>query len=155
MPGPRPTHIFEVCTSSDSIAEEKFRNHQTNNIPTTFAYHGSKLESFHSILNYGLQQHLCKVSSCISIAFEYLIVLILITHFYHYFAIFILLQNALYGEGIYLSSELSVSLIFSPTSYGWENSQCGRRSSCLAICEFVNHPTHLKCHTKGNKRFPC
>ncbi|XP_055317706.1 protein mono-ADP-ribosyltransferase PARP16 [Sitodiplosis mosellana] len=115
VPGPRPTHIFEVCTSSDSIAEEKFRSHQTNN-PTTFGYHGSKLESFHSILNYGLQQHLCK--------------------------------TALYGEGIYLSSELSVSLMFSSTNIGWENSRCGRRSSCLAICEFVNHPIHLKCHTK-------
>lgn len=60
MPGPKPTHIFEVSTSSDSVAEEKFRSYR-NELPTIFAYHGSKLESFHSILNYGLQQHLCKV----------------------------------------------------------------------------------------------
>ncbi|XP_031638032.1 protein mono-ADP-ribosyltransferase PARP16 [Contarinia nasturtii] len=106
VPGPRPHHIFEVTSPADSIAEEKFRSHQTN-CSTTFGYHGSKLESFHSILNYGLQQHLCK--------------------------------TALYGEGIYLSSEPHVSLMFSPTSYG---------CSCVAICEFVQHPTHLKCHTK-------
>lgn len=60
MPGPKPTHIFEVSSLPNSIAEEKFRSY-LNDSPTLFAYHGSKLESFHSILNYGLQQHLCKV----------------------------------------------------------------------------------------------
>lgn len=62
VPGPKPTHIFEVVTSADSVPEEKFRNHQCS-LSSIFAYHGSKLEYFHSILNYGLQQHLCKVSS--------------------------------------------------------------------------------------------
>lgn len=60
VPGSKPTHIFEVCSPSDSIAEEKFKNN-SNGRSTLFAYHGSKLDSFHSILNYGLQQHLCKV----------------------------------------------------------------------------------------------
>lgn len=60
VPGPKPTHIFEVIASTDSIAEDKFRRH-SNNGPTIFGYHGSKIESFHSIFNYGLQQHLCKV----------------------------------------------------------------------------------------------
>lgn len=136
MPGPKPTHIFEVSTSTDSIAEEKFRAYQKN-FNTVFAYHGSKLESFHSILNYGLQQHLCKVSSRL-----YLFINSFLTFLFHS-------KNALYGEGIYLSSEQHVSLMFSPTSYGWENSRCGKRNSCLAICEFINHPSHLKCHTQG------
>lgn len=70
MPTPKPTKIFEVITSSESISEEKFRRH-SNNEPTIFGYHGSKLESFHSILNYGLQQHLCKVSARIHIGFVF------------------------------------------------------------------------------------
>lgn len=58
-------------------------------------------------------------------------------------------QSAMYGPGIYLSSELHVSLMFSPTGCGWEKSRCGKRSTCLAICEFINHPNHLKCQAKG------
>lgn len=61
MPGPKPTHIFQVVSSVDSVAEKKFSSYH-NDAPTIYAYHGSKVESFHSILNYGLQQHLCKVN---------------------------------------------------------------------------------------------
>lgn len=62
-PDLKPTHIFEVCPSPSSVAEEKFRKHVAETDQSTvYAYHGSKIESFHSILNYGLQQHLCKVS---------------------------------------------------------------------------------------------
>lgn len=59
VPGPKPTYIFEVTTSDETFAEEKFRGYKQQ-FNSTFGYHGSKLESFHSILNYGLQQHLCK-----------------------------------------------------------------------------------------------
>lgn len=59
VPGPKPTHIFEVFTPHETNAEEKFRGYKQN-FSSTFGFHGSKLESFHSILNYGLQQHLCK-----------------------------------------------------------------------------------------------
>lgn len=62
IPGPRPTHIFQVIPVADSIAEEKFSQYKQN-YTSTYAYHGSKGECFYSILNYGLQQHLCKVQS--------------------------------------------------------------------------------------------
>jgi len=117
-PGPRPTHIFEVVASNDSPTERKFKGYASNS-PTAYAFHGSKLYSFHSILNYGLQQHLCK--------------------------------TALFGEGIYLSSEMHVSLHFSPAGLGWKLSQFGRELSCLAICEFVEDPEHVKRHTKDVK----
>lgn len=61
--GSSPTHMFELCPSPHSVAEEKFRKHIVNDRSTVYAYHGSKIESFHSIMNYGLQQHLCKVRS--------------------------------------------------------------------------------------------
>lgn len=142
MPGPKPTHIFEVSTSPNSVAEEKFRSY-LNDSPTLFAYHGSKLESFHSILNYGLQQHLCKVNNRFR-AFYFVFIFDREQILYYF-------QNALYGEGIYLSSELHVSLMFSPTGHGWNRSQCGTRVSMLAICEFVDHPKHLHYDTKGEE----
>lgn len=111
--GPNPTHIFEV---KSRISERKFQQHSMNH-STSYAFHGSKFDSFHSILNYGLQQHLCK--------------------------------QAVFGEGIYLSSEMNVSLLFSSIGTGWNKSMCGEKLSCMAICEFVNHPVHLQCHTKG------
>lgn len=58
-------------------------------------------------------------------------------------------QTALFGEGIYLSSELHVSQLFSPTGVAWKHSRVGDRISCIAICEYVNHPDHLKCKSTG------
>jgi len=108
-----PTHIFEVVPQANSSVEEKFRQHAINR-NTMYAFHGSKIDSFYSIANFGLQQHLCK--------------------------------TALFGDGIYLSSEMHVSLSFSPIGPGWKSSLCGQEMSCIALCEFVDHPQHLKCH---------
>ena len=47
VPGPKPTYIFEVSTSDETFAEEKFRGYKQQ-FSSTFGYHGSKLESFHS-----------------------------------------------------------------------------------------------------------
>jgi len=110
-----PTHIFKVEPPPNSPAEEKFRQHATDR-NTLYAFHGSKIDSFYSIANFGLQQHLCK--------------------------------TALFGDGIYLSSEMHVSLSFSPIGPGWKLSTCGQELSCIALCEFVDHPQHLKCHIK-------
>lgn len=68
VPAIQPTHIFQVIPAAGSMAETKFQQHITDNNgggqsrATRFAYHGSKLDSFHSILHHGLQQHLCKVN---------------------------------------------------------------------------------------------
>lgn len=61
----------------------------------------------------------------------------------------------MYGEGIYLSSELHVSLMFSPTGHGWKHSRLGKRASVLAICEFIDHPQHLHYATKGKIHVLC
>lgn len=57
-------------------------------------------------------------------------------------------QNALFGKGIYLSSEISVSLPYSPTGHGWGKSVVGTQLSCIAVCELVDHPD-VKCQVKG------
>lgn len=57
----RPQFIFEVVHRDDANSERRFRENRTD-FQTHHAYHGSKLFSFYSILNYGLQQHLNKTS---------------------------------------------------------------------------------------------
>lgn len=116
--GPEPTYIFECVATPDAVKERNFQQHAKDR-SRRFAFHGSKLDSFHSILNYGLQQHLCK--------------------------------EALFGEGIYLSSEMHVSLLYSSIGTGWPKSLCGKNLSCMAVCEFVEHADHLRYRTKGER----
>ena len=52
---PRPHHIFEVSTNASSRWKVKVDGRKT-----LWAFHGSRLDNFYSILNYGLQQHLNK-----------------------------------------------------------------------------------------------
>jgi len=80
-----------------------------------FAFHGSRFENFHAILNLGLHQHLNKTS--------------------------------LFGEGIYLSTEQSLSLQYSPSGQGWIKSKLGSQLSILALCEVIDHPNVKR---KGN-----
>ncbi|KAH9500858.1 Protein mono-ADP-ribosyltransferase parp16 [Bulinus truncatus] len=53
----------------------------------------------------------------------------------------------LFGEGTYLSSELSVSLIYSPNGEGWRNSCVGAQLSCVAVCEMIDDAS-VKCQIK-------
>lgn len=56
-----PQYVFEVEPNLDSNAEKRFQQHKERmGGSSLFAFHGSKLESFFSILNFGLAQHLCK-----------------------------------------------------------------------------------------------
>lgn len=61
----------------------------------------------------------------------------------------ICLQNGLFGAGIYLSSELGVSLPYSSTGGAWGNSLLGGQMSCVALCETIDHPD-VKCKQPGN-----
>ncbi|CAG0895513.1 unnamed protein product [Darwinula stevensoni] len=49
-------------------------------------------------------------------------------------------RNGAYGEGTYLSSELSVSLLYSPHGMSWDKSLLGSSISCVAVCEVIDHP---------------
>lgn len=62
-----PTHVFEVVSQPNSPAEGRFRQHAENR-KKLYAFHGSKVDSFYSIVNFGLQQHLCKVRWCFEVA---------------------------------------------------------------------------------------
>jgi len=60
MPVTPPNLIFQVASAKQSAIEEKWKSSATN-YSTLYAYHGSRLENFHSIVHYGLQQNMCKV----------------------------------------------------------------------------------------------
>lgn len=49
-------------------------------------------------------------------------------------------KQSLFGKGIYLSSELGMSLLYSPIGYGWGGCSLGSEMSCVALCELINHP---------------
>jgi len=55
--GSPPCHIFEVSTQ----VTDRW-NQEAEDKETCWAFHGSRLDNFYSILNYGLQQHRNKVS---------------------------------------------------------------------------------------------
>lgn len=113
----RPQQIFEVVYREDSNLERRFRE-KRDQFARQYAYHGSKLFNFYSILNYGLQQHLNR--------------------------------TALFGEGIYLSAELHVSQMFAPTGAGWARSALGSHLACTALCEYIDNPDYVKCHTENS-----
>lgn len=54
---------------------------------------------------------------------------------------------SVFGEGTYLSSELSVSLLYSPGGLGWDHSLLGKMISCVALCEMIDDPA-VKCQAK-------
>ncbi|BFY98059.1 hypothetical protein BsWGS_01099 [Bradybaena similaris] len=55
---------------------------------------------------------------------------------------------SVFGEGTYLSSELSVSLLYSPTGEGWKSSSLGGKLSCVCVCEMIDDPS-VKCQVKN------
>uniref|UniRef100_G1QDF1 Poly [ADP-ribose] polymerase n=1 Tax=Myotis lucifugus TaxID=59463 RepID=G1QDF1_MYOLU len=111
-PVPVPDFLFEIEYSDP--ANDKFYETKGER-DLIYAFHGSRLENFHSIIHNGLHCHLNKTS--------------------------------LFGEGTYLTSELSLALIYSSHGYGWQRSLLGPILSCVAVCEVIDHPD-VKFQTK-------
>lgn len=110
--GPAPDFLFEIQYSDQINARfEKTRASRD----TFYAFHGSRLENFHSIIHNGLHCHLNK--------------------------------NSVFGEGTYLTSDLSMAVLYSPHSSGWRESLLGPMLSCVALCEVIDHPD-VKCQVK-------
>ncbi|XP_076464990.1 protein mono-ADP-ribosyltransferase PARP16-like [Babylonia areolata] len=109
---PDPSYIFEV--QYGETGEKKFQALREGR-KLMYAYHGSRIENFHSILHNGLAGHMNKMS--------------------------------LFGKGTYLSSELAVSMLYSPGGQGWKKSQLGSNLGCVAVCQMVDDPS-VKCTVK-------
>uniref|UniRef100_A0A8C0Z6W3 Poly [ADP-ribose] polymerase n=1 Tax=Canis lupus familiaris TaxID=9615 RepID=A0A8C0Z6W3_CANLF len=111
-PVPVPDFLFEIEYSNPANAKFYETKGERDLI---YAFHGSRLENFHSIIHNGLHCHLNKTS--------------------------------LFGEGTYLTSDLSLALIYSPHGLGWQRSLLGPILSCVAVCEVIDHPD-VKCQMK-------
>lgn len=112
IPGPVPDFLFELEYCDQMNARfEKMREDRG----LFYAFHGSRLENFHSIIHNGLHCHLNKTS--------------------------------VFGEGTYLTSDLSMAVLYSPHSSGWRESLLGSLLSCVALCEVIDHPD-VKCQVK-------
>lgn len=111
-PVPVPDFLFEI--EYFNPANAKFYETKGDR-ELIYAFHGSRLENFHSIIHNGLHCHLNKTS--------------------------------LFGEGTYLTSDMSLALIYSPYGHGWQRSLLGLILSCVAVCEVIDHPD-VKCQTK-------
>lgn len=48
--------------------------------------------------------------------------------------------TALYGEGTYLSTDLSVAVGFCSSGKAWNRSKLGNKLSCVIVCEIIKHP---------------
>lgn len=66
---PQPEYIFQINYREDSTSEAKFQAYKEE-FGSSYAFHGSKIFNFHSILHHGLQQHLNKVSPASSNVFS-------------------------------------------------------------------------------------
>ncbi|KAK6642858.1 hypothetical protein RUM43_004360 [Polyplax serrata] len=49
-------------------------------------------------------------------------------------------KRGMFGPGTYLSSEMSLSLTYSPVGYAWNYSTFGSHISIVALCEIIDHP---------------
>ncbi|XP_019855808.1 PREDICTED: mono [ADP-ribose] polymerase PARP16-like [Amphimedon queenslandica] len=101
----QPYCFFELQYSSER--EEKWQR-TASEYGTFLAYHGSRMENFHSIAHNGLLSHMNKVG--------------------------------IFGEGTYLSTDLSVCMNFSPSATSWTKSSLPPLCSMMAVCEVVSHP---------------
>ncbi|KAJ6662887.1 hypothetical protein lerEdw1_011091 [Lerista edwardsae] len=112
VPVPAPDFLFEIayCHQMNTKFEETRAGRDL-----IYAFHGSRLENFHSIVHNGLHCHLNRTS--------------------------------LFGEGTYLTSDLSLALLYSPHGLGWQRSALGPILSCVAVCEIIDHPD-VKCQVK-------
>ncbi|XP_072837732.2 protein mono-ADP-ribosyltransferase PARP16 [Pogona vitticeps] len=112
VPVPAPDFLFEIIYFNQMNA--KFEETKAGR-DLIYAFHGSRLENFHSIVHNGLQCHLNRTS--------------------------------LFGEGTYLTSDLSLALLYSPHGLGWQRSIMGPLLSCVAVCEIIDHPD-VKCQVQ-------
>uniref|UniRef100_A0A1A8EVY4 Poly [ADP-ribose] polymerase n=1 Tax=Nothobranchius korthausae TaxID=1143690 RepID=A0A1A8EVY4_9TELE len=109
---PAPNFLFEL-EYSDHLNTRFEKTREGREV--FYAFHGSRLENFHSIIHNGLQCHLNK--------------------------------NSVFGEGTYLTSDLSMALLYSPHGSSWRESILGPLLSCVALCEVIDHPD-VKCQVK-------
>lgn len=106
LSGVLPSYVLKL-DESDARASPAFEQQRCQS-GSIFAFHGTSAENLHSILRCGL---LILSNSSLQ------------------------RNGAIFGEGIYLSSDPVVALGFSKPGKGWECSHFGQRARYLLVCE--------------------
>ncbi|XP_050314772.1 protein mono-ADP-ribosyltransferase PARP16-like [Anthonomus grandis grandis] len=114
-----PQYVFEVSYNKKFEESWKTRIGQRG---IFYAFHGSSVTNFYSILKFGLQQNFNRG------------------------------KEVIFGNGIYLSNEISVCTNYSPFGETWGNSTLGSKHSIIAVCEVINDVEDVKCKDVKNKR---
>ncbi|XP_066247496.1 protein mono-ADP-ribosyltransferase PARP16-like isoform X2 [Euwallacea similis] len=114
-----PQYVFKV---SYNLKFEEVWKKRVASKDIFYAFHGSSISNFYSILKFGLQQHF----SCG--------------------------KEVIFGAGIYLSDEISVCTNYSPFGETWQNSTLGHKHSIIAICEVIDDEENVKCKDDKNKK---
>lgn len=118
----RPTHVFEVCSALNSKSEDKFRNEKAA-FETKLTFYPNKLDSYFSLLHLGFP----------------LIPTLNATE-----------SSPLPIESLRLCTELADCIERSPSGAGWGASMCGSMISCVALCQYVDNPIHVKKESAHN-----
>jgi len=61
-----------------------------------------------------------------------------------------LMKNGLFGEGVYCSEDLAVTMPYVSRGGLWKHSSLGSHASCVAVCEILDHPG-VKYHLQNDK----
>lgn len=101
---------------------------------TLLAYHGSQIDNFYSILKVGLQHNF----STAKVGKQTCMV------WYGWSNWNLSRQELLYGKGIYLTTELSLSMTYAPFGHSWKHSILGNKHSIIAVCEVIDDIEKVK-----------
>ena len=110
----------EKCDDILKSQRRKVFSEEKKKHESLFAFHGSNLENIWSILLDGFKDKFGGRNG-----------------------------NA-FGDGVYLSTEVSVSLNFQGFGNGWLHSSFGDRIAVLLACEFVKHPNSVKMKSESS-----
>ncbi|XP_019754955.1 protein mono-ADP-ribosyltransferase PARP16 isoform X2 [Dendroctonus ponderosae] len=116
---PVPQHVFEV-NYSPKIDETWMK--RTRSKTVFYAFHGSPVINFYSILKIGLQQHFSSE------------------------------KEVIFGNGVYLSNEISICTNYAPFAKTWNHSTIGTKHSIIAVCEVINDEENVKCKDENNRK---
>lgn len=114
-----PQYVYEVKYNRKS--EEMWKK-RIGSRDIFYAFHGSSIDNFYSILKFGLQQNFTRG------------------------------KEVLFGSGIYLSNEISICTNFAPFGETWKKSVLGNKLSIIALCEVINDEEEVKCKDEKNKK---
>lgn len=114
IPQMNTSHQYMMTAGTDPERAAKFKQWRKE-YGSYFAFHGSGIENWHSILRQGLLN--CSGTKLMT-------------------------TGQAYGPGIYLAPDSSTSMGYARTGSAWSKSRFGDSSSliCLAIAEVVKHP---------------